>query len=79
MATEHEIISRLVAVITEADVDPDYGAWLLRRAAGSLERRGRPEADLGVPPEVPEQCVIGWLMGELTTEEAVAEGKAGKT
>ena len=79
MKTEHEIISRLLAVITEADVTPDHGAWLLRRAAGDLERRGQPEPDLGVPPGVPDDLTLAWLCGEVTTEEAVAEGKAGKT
>ena len=64
-AKNKELIGKVLEVVFAARVHPRHAAFLLQQAA---KRLSTPDAaarfELGVPPGVPDDGVLGWLLGE---------------
>jgi len=60
-----ELIAKVLSVVFEAGVHPKHAAFLLQQAAKLLST---PDAsaryEMGIPPGVRDDQVLGWLMGE---------------
>jgi len=64
-AKNKELIGKVLEVVFAAGVHPKHAAYLLTEAAKKLQT---PDAaaryEMGVPPGLPADQVLGWLMGE---------------
>lgn len=64
-AKNKALIAKVLSVVFEAKVHPKHAAYLLREAADKLQT---PDAaarfEMGVPPGVQDEQVLGWLLGD---------------
>lgn len=64
-AKNKELIAKVLDMVFAAGVHPKHAAYLLTEAAKKLQTQdAAARFEMGVPPGVPDDQVLAWLLGE---------------